>query len=432
MLHRKKLHVCSTRGSALIILVILICLMAWPVTVPAQPDICGCAGNINSKGAFDSSDNQTFPDGTDLTGNTITIPLPDDGVLIFDSFTISLSPNGGSATVKFEPNAGNTPVTLLVAGDVTINSGTLSVSGENGTAGSNNLAGIGGMGGPGGFRGGDGAYQYVNHEINGGAGFGPGGGEAGIESSIHAGNGAFIGIPELLPMIGGSGGGGGASPNTDYGESAGGGGGGGGAILIVANGTITVNGTIHANGGLYGSSKSYSNAGNGGRGSGGAVRLVAESITGSGTIYARGYNTNDNSGAIRMEAVNNTFAPSKAYPLATRVPAPGPISNPLTYSVSITEFNGDPVPDPPAGGFGEMDFTMDTPGVASITLETSGVPGGTTVLVTVKPRIGGTPTEYNVTLDPDNCSGGNCTANVAFDLASGKYVIEAQATFQTP
>ena len=118
MLHRKKIHICSTRGNALILLAILIGLLFWPGIVPAL-DLCGCEGHPGSLGAFDTADEGTYPAGTTRYLDTITIPLPDDGILIFNTFTVALSPRGYAATVNFEPNAANTPVTLLVAGDVT-------------------------------------------------------------------------------------------------------------------------------------------------------------------------------------------------------------------------------------------------------------------------------------------------------------------------
>ena len=71
------------------------------------------------------------------------------------------------------------------------------------------------------------------------------------------------------------------------------------------------------------------------------------------------------------------------------------------------------------------------PGQTDVGLSTSGVPTGTTVNVTVKPRVGGVPIVTPVTLtscDPN----GACLANVTFNLAAGGYFIEARATFSTP
>jgi hypothetical protein len=160
--------------------------------------------------------------------------------------------------------------------------------------------------------------------------------------------------------------------------------------------------------------------------------LVADTITGSGVIRAA---------AIRLEAFTNTFPANKTTPAASRAPAPGPVSNPLTPTVAITAVNGQTqslangqlLSELPQGGFGAVDVILSVPGVATIDLATSGVPTGTTIKVTAKPRVGGAPVDVETTLDPANCDAeGNCVAAAAFDLAAGAFVIEAQATFTTP
>lgn len=84
-------------------------------------------------------------------------------------------------SIKFLPNEANTPVTILVAGDVRIDSGVgIYVSGARATDGTSGINGKGGYGGPGGFLGADGAYQLVNFANRGGDGLGPGGGTGGI------------------------------------------------------------------------------------------------------------------------------------------------------------------------------------------------------------------------------------------------------------
>ena len=62
-----------------------------------------------------------------ITTNT-TLALPTNG--IFNCTTITIA---SGATLKFNPNALNTPVYLLATNDVTIN-GTIDVSGSLGTA----------------------------------------------------------------------------------------------------------------------------------------------------------------------------------------------------------------------------------------------------------------------------------------------------------
>jgi hypothetical protein len=425
------------------VLLVLVCVLSWPGVSLAQRDICGCAGNPNSLGAFDALDSTTYPPGTISGTRVLTIPLPEDGILIFDSFNVQPRPADiGFLPVRFARNAANTPVTLLVSGDVTIaTSSEINVSGNSGSSGTSGVNGIGGLGGPGGFRGGDGAYQLVNFANDGGAGFGPGGGAPGTASPLTPGDGGtFLGVPELLPLLGGSGGGGGASTSGSLNCSSGGGGGGAGAILIAANGTITVNGTIRADGGSRGSRFNFSCSSFGGGGSGGAIRLVANMITGSGALSAFG-GFPGGPGAIRLEAFINTMLATSTNPVAGRAPAPGPVSNPLTPTVAITAVNGQTqslangqlLSELPQGGFGAVDVILSVPGVATIDLATSGVPTGTTIKVTAKPRVGGAPVDVETTLDPANCDAeGNCVAAAAFDLAAGAFVIEAQATFTTP
>src|SRR5439155_4453977 len=175
---------------------------------------------------------------------TLEIQLPPDGVMVFDSLNFQVRPAdfGCCLVVTFTRSAANSPVTLLVKGNVTIGpSVTLSLSGEVATGASTNSLGVGGRGGPGGFRGNDGAYQLVNFASTGGAGLGPGGGAGGAASYNAGGSGiggTFVGATDLLPLLGGSGGGGGASTSSAPGCAGAGGGGGGGALLIAANGTI--------------------------------------------------------------------------------------------------------------------------------------------------------------------------------------------------
>ena len=74
---------------------------------------------------------------------------------------------------------------------------------------------------------------------------------------------------------------------------------------------------------------------------------------------------------------------------------------------------------------------LAAPGDTDVALATSGVPAGTVVNVTVKPRVGGNPVTMPLTLV--NCSAeAACIGNVTFNLAAGAYSIEARATFQTP
>lgn len=417
--------------------------------VPASAqttDFCGCAGSP-SLGAFVSNDPSTHPPGTVRNQHWIAayhhgirIPLPPDGVLVFDSFVVNGYPGASYDNhVFFEPNAANTPVTLLVKGDVTITAYShIRVSGWSGGSGSSGNAGGPGLGGPGGFAGGQGAYQLVNFASIGGNGVGPGGGlGATLDPLAFATGGTFVGVPELRPLLGGSGGGGGRSNDGTSGAAGGGGGGGGGAILIAANGTIDIQsgGDILADGGAGGARGSAAATGGAG-GSGGAIRLLANRIQGSGGIYARGGSggsTGDLAGSpgrIRIEALFDTFAANNTNPTAVRLPAPGPLVNPIAPAVRITGIDGAVTPPNPIGFQNLVDMIVDAPGVIQVDLATTDVPAGTDVAVTVKPKLGAPPVSQNVTLA--SCSAGACTASVGFDLAAGAYTVEARATFQTP
>jgi hypothetical protein len=245
-------------------------------------------------------------------------------------------------------------------------------------------------------------------------------------------------VPELLPLLGGSGGGGGcstsASPTTC---SAGAGSGGGGAILIAANGTMSLtNYQIFADGGYGGGTGNGNCAGAGGPGSGGAIRLVANHFQQSGStqLYARGgEGFTGNDGRIRLESVDSSAQTvfTGGAPAALRIVGPTPLANPLSPTVTITAIGGKAVPATPLGLSGGIDIVLSAPGVASIDVATSGVPSGTAVQVTVKPRVGAAPVSQTVPLAAANCTGaGTCQATATFNLVAGAYVVEARATFQ--
>ena len=408
--------------------------------VAQQLDVCGCLNHPQSLGNFDTLNAATWPPGTQQAFRSIQIQLPDDGVMVFDSMNLQPRPtDSGLLTVSFIKNAANTPVTLLVRGNVTITAQTnLFVGGANGGDSNTFTLGIGGVGGPGAYRGGDGAYRLVNFAAVGGHGLGPAGGAGGADTYYNAGNalgGTYVGATDLLPLVGGSGGGGGSSTTTGTTCSGGGGGGGGGALLIAVNGTLTVNGQINADGGSYGTEQNANCASGGGGGSGGAIRVLASSVVGTGNIYARGGSNRSTgrtgAGRIRVEALNNTMQVNGTDPIAVRAPGPGPITSLFNPTVAVTSVAGHTISATPQGNSGATDLVLGAPGVTSIDFATAGVPAGTTVNVTVKPRVGGAPATNTVPLndcDPD----GTCSGTTTFTLAAGAYFIEAQATFQTP
>jgi hypothetical protein len=448
----------STRSSASLAALALAVLLASGVADAQPTDFCGCAGSPDSLGDFVASDPATYPAGSQGTpanaldnyyascDDAVLLATPPDGVFVFDSFTLDATNSadrGCRLHFGFVGNQANTPITILVKGDVTLNSSTrLNVSGLAGGAGSSGGAGAPGQGGPGGFAGGEGAYQLVNFATIGGNGIGPGGGLGStLTPGAFASGGIFVGTPELRPLLGSSGGGGGRSDNGNSASSGGGGGGGGGALLIAANGTITINGQILSDGGVGGNRASNA-ATSGAGGAGGAIRLLANRIQGGGSVFARGGNPGNCcdglsanaglAGRIRMEAIFNTFSAAGTDPVAVRAPAPGPLVNPITPTVRITSVDGGATPANPVGFQNSVDMLIDAPGVIQIGLATTDVPVGTDVEVKVKPKVGGAPVSDLVTLAPGACSGGACNTAASFDLPAGAYVVEARATFQTP
>ncbi len=413
------------------------------ITAHAQGlDICGCSGHPDSLGDFVSTDIATYPPGWTTANNIITATLPEDGVLIFDSFTLSNTPTGSNAFFSFAPNSANTGVTLLVAGDFTLGSSDrLELNGatgeSGGTAQSEARIARGGLGAPGGFRGGDGGYFFISGHGEGGAGLGPLGGAPGdvTSASTAGGNtGGWLGAADLIPVSGGSGGGGGSTTNPSSSCANGGGGGGGGAILVAANGIATINGTFNARGGSGGGAGNGSCTRNGGVGAGGSIRLVADTIQGFGSLNVTdGAFSATGAGQIRMEAFTNTITSNRASPVAFRLSAPGPVALFGTPSVAITAIAGTPLPQPPQGWRGNTDLLLPLPQTVTIEVETVGVAANTLVDVTVKPQNGGNGSVQSVPLDPGNCDpAGTCVAFADFDLAAGSYTFEAEATFVTP
>lgn len=271
-----------------------VCLLATtsPALAQGVVDLCGCARDALK--AFDAGDPQTYPAGTTgcadaCKSGTIVLAVPADGVFRFSRFVVD-----GAFTISFRPNAANTAVTVLVAGDVLLQApsccGTLSVAGNPGDAASvQRGVGIGGLGGPGAFRGGRGHGQPlgIGALTPGGNGEGPGGGW-GATTNVEAIGGTFTGTPELQPLLGGSGGGGGSGFGFEPACLGGGGGGGGGALLIKANGRFTMRDfQIVADGGPGGEPADRTCAQGGAGGSGGGLRLVARAFATSGTARLR-------------------------------------------------------------------------------------------------------------------------------------------------
>lgn len=402
--------------------------------------------------AYDSG--STGADGAFAPAASVTLPLPPSGIFNFTSVNIPRN-----VTVRFQRNTANTPVVILASGDVFIG-GTLDVSGTDspgtGTGGDGAVADDGkpGLGGPGGYDGGWGGEPGER----GGNGSGPGGGISGPEVYLGCATkigyaGVFgvdypspacstvkaYGSDALIPLIGGSGGGGGWGGSVFRGS---GGGGGGGAILIAASGTIRFDpgyGLILASGGLAGEVKGTGQGFNGGDGSGGAIRLVATAITGGGRLRAGwGYTgsyaaSGTTKGRIRVEAEsydgalyvnlygNTSYQDNRLSAAST----PGPVFIAGLPGLKITRVAGQPVPDPPSGK-ADVSLAADTPNPVTIEFETTGVPVGNTVKLTVTPTSGDATTVVSPALTGSTARAG---ASVSVDIPEGETTLLAQTTY---
>ena len=389
-----------------------------------------------SASAFDSG--STGADGALEPNVDVEVPLPADGLLNYTSINI---PSG--VTVRFQRNALNTPVTLLVSGDALI-AGSLDLNGQDGAdangAGNGNVGddGLPGRGGPGGFSGGAGGPISADAEGRiAQAGLGPGGGRPsslptqayrngsggsfGAAGQSYGGSsGATYGNPDLLPLIGGSGGSGG---NGWTGQGGSGGGGGGGALLLAVSGTLNVTGTIRANGGRSGDVGNTYNSGAqpGGGGSGGAVRLIASTLSGNGGIAATGgrggawSNTASQGGAggvgrIRLEAdvLQRTAATSPPFSQAT----PGPLVVTGMPSLRIASVAGIAAPAEPTGA-ADIVLPEDALDPLEVIVETRNVPLGNTISVIVTPPAGNPLTVVSGAVQGSEALG-SARANVSF------------------
>ncbi|MFN0086215.1 MAG: hypothetical protein ACKVX9_12580 [Blastocatellia bacterium] len=408
--------------------------------------ICGGVVSGRAQGFVSGS---TGADGAFSPASSQSVQLPPSGVFNFTTVTI---PSG--ATITFIRNAGNTPVTILATGNVTIN-GTISVAGAD-TSTRNVIGAPGGLGGPGGFNGGRGGTLYEGF-TTGLSGDGPGGGGGGGSVSgnnVGSGGGGGFALPggngvgqnagsvigqgglsygtrTLLPLIGGSGGGGGGATTTLSGTA---GGGGGGAILIASSGTIAfgASANILANGG--GGYLSTSAVPRGGGGSGGAIRLIANLISGGPDLDVSGGGGGTtgtlNGGAgshgyIRVEAFNySNFDPNVS-------PAPGGINTVMSLSspgsvtlanvpqLRIVSIAGVNAPASPLGSFGSppdivLPSTQSNP--VSVAITGANIPLGTFVRVSVATEFGAIATVQSTQLT-GTIAESSATASVTLPVA---------------
>jgi len=395
--------------------------------------------------AFDSG--STGVDGVFNPPASVEVQIPPSGIFNYTSVNI---PAG--VTVTYRKNANNTPVTMLVSGDVTI-AGAIDISGKpSQNVGTSLLADYTapGVGGPGGFDGGRGGLSQVNS--NAGSGLGPGGAGGGsrngycsgyaqggggggykaagamnssgsgycANSSSNTGTpGASYGTDFLVPLLGGSGGGGGAGSDTYQGS---GGGGGGGAILIAASGTVNLTGSIVANGGKAGSpaNTTVSAGACGGSGSGGAIRIVAFNITGSGALSVgggascSGFSQYTAGGAGGNGRIN------------TRVVTTGTLNVAGFPTLTISSVAGISVPAAPIGS-GDVTLPTDQPNPVTVVVTTTGVPVTNTVTVTMTPDRGATPVK--VTSPALTGTVASATTSVNIDIPSGPSTLFATTSY---
>lgn len=412
----------------------------------------GLLGLSGAACAYDSG--STGADGAFNPQVNTELVLPAAGVFNFTSVNI---PAG--VTVTFKRNATNTPVVMLVSGNVTV-AGILNLNGGNaadsGAAGDGNIGddGLPGKGGPGGFEGGAGAAPGGDAA---GAGLGPGGGNISISAKCYGhpaggsgggfgdnasqvvcadsstqrniAGGSAYGSNLLLPLIGGSGGAG-ARGGANFTGS--GGGGGGGAILIAASGTADITGAIRANGGSGGTSGGDGLGGPGGGGSGGGIRIVATRIQGNGTVAALGgarggpseaYAGAGAVGRIRLEAENFTRTAASTPPHSFGSPGPAFVAG--FPSLRIARVAGVDAPAQPTGS-ADIVLPASTPNPVTVSFATTGVPVGNTVRFTLTPQYGATTTVISPALTGTTEA---ATASVSVNLPSGPSILSASTTY---
>ncbi len=423
--------------------------------------------------AFAFNSGSTGADGILNPAVSTQIVLPADGILQYQSVNI---PTG--VTVTFLRNTLNTPIQLLVSGDMTV-TGTIDIRGQDGKAtgsyGDGNQAddGIPGDGGPGGFaggRGGDNDAQLRVAIIRGGAGLGPGGGLGGTEradgcyggvyyhyvgkggayaaaGSGYSPNATYCGTTDLFnianpygaetltPLIGGSGGGGGVG-RVSFGGS--GGGGGGGAILVAVSGTLTVTGTIDATGGDAGGVSGSGSGANGSGGSGGAIKIMATTFAGKGTINASGGCINYNGsrrqycasnqyggsvGRIRVEADTVTFSGTSTPTFSAGTP--GTVSTTNLPELRITTVAGVAVPATPTGN-ADVSLPADVANPVTVVFQTTNVPTGNTIKLRVVPAQGAIIEALSPAITGTQASG---SASVNVSLPQGASVLQGIVSY---
>ncbi len=390
--------------------------MVWDNSSRKQIVMFGGSANGGDQYSADS----WFWNGTDWTffsGKVQTFDMSARANGVWNFTTIDIPVN---VTVRFQNNAGNTPVRWLATGDVNIR-GTIDASGN---FGDNALpAGVAASGGPGGFDGGRGGIRFdASASYVGGAGQGPGGGAPGtaqqtnpqnLRDGLDGGYSGVYGNAYLQPLAGGSGGGGGASNDNTNGGN---GGGGGGAILISTSRDIILNGVVRANGG----SRQWSGASQGGRGSGGGILLRADRISGPGSLEAYGGDSNNPNGRIRVEAYVRSLSGGQNPVGVVGLPAANGELNQLG-TLTIASVAGQNVVQPPSGNPQTPDVVFSQAGAIAVQITGVGIPDNTPVKLRINTG------SSVITAGPANMVGGSVTINAT--VPKGVGTLQATAEF---
>ena len=87
---------------------LLVCGLGVVVSPQVQLDVCGCKNNPAASHSLDTTDSTTYPPGTTkLAINTMEIPLPSDGVFVFNNVNLVERPQyiGYGLTIRFVRNS---------------------------------------------------------------------------------------------------------------------------------------------------------------------------------------------------------------------------------------------------------------------------------------------------------------------------------------
>jgi hypothetical protein len=198
---------------------------------------------------------------------------------------------------------------------------------------------------------------------------------------------------------------------------------------------VNVAGSLLANGGSSGATSGGGTGGTGGGGSGGAIRIIATTLTGNGAISATGgaagANADDSTryggaggvGRIRFEAENITRT-AAATPVAS-VGAPGSIFVAGLPSLTISSIAGVAAPAAPTGT-ADITLPSSTANPVTVVVNTTGVPVGNTIKLTVTPATGTPVTAVSGALTGSTDS---ATASATIALPVGPSTMQATVSY---